>query len=538
MTELDEPVASQLSEVANKADISVRQVDLAAVVAEGSRRTRNRRKRRQIAATLVVVASVALVVTVPHVWLRQRAQPTPTTSATHHPTKHTGGVSVAQLISGRWSTMPAAPIAPRGGAVVVWTGRELIIWGGSSGAHGSQLHADGAAYDPSTNTWRKLPPSPLGALSDASGVWTGKEMVVFGGYDDESLGAFRVTNDAAAYDPSTNTWRMLPAAPLSPRADAIAFWTGTSVMVLGGRPAVTTSALQSYGDGAAFDPSTEMWQHIAAPIPPHGHPLAWQTAAEAGDQVLAFSVWSKTRSLGSGRFSESGGVDLFAFDPTTNSWQLIPPRSNAVPAPEEALWTGHVLFVRGGYVCPGCLLRIEPEVTDLYDPSLNSWTLISPDPLASSGDLSSVWTGEALFSFNPETEVGTTRPGASSLYDPSTGRWSLLPTAPLGCNAGWPLEWTGRQILIYCPQFGSKGTSPAGLIYTPAKSARVRLPNLLRMTKAAAKRVLSELGLRCHIVVQHHAPAIPPPAGSVIAEQPAAGSVVALGTAVTIVIQG
>ena len=172
------------------------------------------------------------------------------------------------------------------------------MWGGSAGSHGAQLHGDGAAYDPSTNSWRMLPPAPLPPTADASAIWTGSEMVVFGGYDDESLGAFQVTNAAAAYDPSTNRWRTLPPAPLSPRAGAIALWTGKNVIVLGGQPAITTSSLQSFGDGAAYSPTTDTWQHIAAPIPPHGHQLDWQTAAQAGDKVLAFSLWSESRPIG------------------------------------------------------------------------------------------------------------------------------------------------------------------------------------------------------------------------------------------------
>ena len=49
--------------------------------------------------------------------------------------------TAAQLAAGHWSTLPAAPIPPRDDASVVWTGSELLVWGGGD-------HDDGAAYDP------------------------------------------------------------------------------------------------------------------------------------------------------------------------------------------------------------------------------------------------------------------------------------------------------------------------------------------------------------------------------------------------------
>ena len=402
--------------------------------------------------------------------------------------------------------MPSAPIAPRGGAAVVWTGRELLVWGGSSGPTGP-LRGDGAAYNPATNRWRVLPAAPLPPTAWASAVWTGSEMVIFGGYTDESLGSFKLTNDAAAYDPTTNRWQVLPPAPLSPRADAIALWTGDEVIVLAGRPAVFFTPSQgsnqwngdwtygdppTYGDGAALDPSTGTWNHIAAPVPPRGHQLAFQTVVQTGDELLAFSLWSEFHSLGNGTEEGVYGRDLFAYDlrsgdwRTVGDWPDVPARPDSVTVPEEALSTAGGVIVRGApYECLFCNLVPPPEVTDLYDPARNSSARIAPDPLATD-NLISAWTGDALFSFDPSSQSGATRPGAASLYDPSTGRWSLLPTAPLGCPmSGIPTRvvysysspiWTGHQILIYCPQFGKPPTAPSGLVYAPGRSGTARAP--------------------------------------------------------------
>ncbi len=56
----------------------------------------------------------------------------------------------------------------------------MIVWGGSSY---SRSRADGAAYNPATDSWRKLLPAPLRPRHYRSATWTGSEVIVFGGYD-------------------------------------------------------------------------------------------------------------------------------------------------------------------------------------------------------------------------------------------------------------------------------------------------------------------------------------------------------------------
>jgi hypothetical protein len=443
-----------------------------------ARRGRNwfsaRPERLKLSASLAVIVVVVIAIFLVPFPRLLRLGPGSGSTTTSKPIPNIAGgppeVSVAQLLSGRWSTMAPAPIVPRSDPAIVWTGHELLVWGGSAGSHGSRLYRDGAAYDPSTNRWRLLAPSPLPPTSGASAVWTGQEMLVFGGYDDESLGAFHVTNAAAAYDPSSDTWRLLPPPPLSPRAGAIALWTGKRMIVLGGQPAVTTVVFEGYGDGAAYDPSTDTWSHIVAPVAPRGHKLAWQTAAKVGDELLGFSLWSETRSLGPGSFQLSGGADLFAYDLSTGHWRLIAARSNSMPAPRQALWTGRFLVVRGQPInCGACSHPAEPAVTDIYSPSHNTWTPIPADPLAMT-DPGALWTGEALLSFDAGSQFGSIQPGATSLYDPSRRRWRMLTSPPSGCGSDATPIWTNRQVLIYCPPVGSGTTTAAGFVYTPARS--------------------------------------------------------------------
>jgi hypothetical protein len=67
---------------------------------------------------------------------------------------------------------------------MVWTGTEMIVWGGitfDGGLNGDAL-GDGARYDPSTDTWRTM--STIGsptARFRAGAVWTGIELLIWGG---------------------------------------------------------------------------------------------------------------------------------------------------------------------------------------------------------------------------------------------------------------------------------------------------------------------------------------------------------------------
>lgn len=61
----------------------------------------------------------------------------------------------------------------------VWSGEELVIWGGFDGTAGTN---DGCRYNPKSKQWTPLPDDcPLAGRSRAMGGWTGESMIVWGG---------------------------------------------------------------------------------------------------------------------------------------------------------------------------------------------------------------------------------------------------------------------------------------------------------------------------------------------------------------------
>ena len=132
-------------------------------------------------------------------------------------------VSDTWLATSSGADMPAGRIFHTG----IWTGSEMIVWGGSSET--SSGMNSGGRYDPATSTWRPTSTAtnfPFGA-SAHSAVWTGSEMIVWGG----SLG-----NRGGRYDPVSDSW--LPTSTgtnvPAPRTDHTAVWTGAEMLVWGG----------------------------------------------------------------------------------------------------------------------------------------------------------------------------------------------------------------------------------------------------------------------------------------------------------------
>jgi hypothetical protein len=118
--------------------------------------------------------------------------------------------------------------APEGQFVdtVVWTGSEMIMWGG-----GRPPYNTGGRYNPSTDTWTATPiiNAPAGR-GGHSLVWTGSEMIVWGG--NGGAGEF---NTGGRYNPMTNAWTATSTlnAPFG-QSHHSAVWTGSEMIVWGG----------------------------------------------------------------------------------------------------------------------------------------------------------------------------------------------------------------------------------------------------------------------------------------------------------------
>jgi hypothetical protein len=126
----------------------------------------------------------------------------------------------------------------------VWTGDDMIVFGGFDG---TVEVADGSAWDGAA--WTPLPANPeLAARYRHTATWLADAavMVVFGGSTAANLGA----DDGSVYDP-TSGWTKAVVTAIEGRFEHTAVSTGTRVIVWGGLNAAST-ALAS---GGIYDPA-------------------------------------------------------------------------------------------------------------------------------------------------------------------------------------------------------------------------------------------------------------------------------------------
>lgn len=122
---------------------------------------------------------------------------------------------------------------------VVWTGDRLIVWGGESG---NIVLNSGSILNPgnSSDPWK--PMSLIGAPAgrrEAVGVFTGAEMIVWGGHDNQG----NALNSGGRYNIVTDSWTALPTANApSYESGAQAIWTGLEMVIFAPKPIGGNSA--------------------------------------------------------------------------------------------------------------------------------------------------------------------------------------------------------------------------------------------------------------------------------------------------------
>jgi hypothetical protein len=150
-----------------------------------------------------------------------------------------------------WRKLPPMP-EPRSDATAVWDGTEaLFIAGTRAGANGPS--ADGVAFNPATGRWRRLPVMTY-SRSGFAAVWTGHQVLIWGGLTGPYANQ-EIPPHGVAYDPAANRWSALPMSPLRGRSLPTAVWTGRQMIVWGGF-IPTAQQDKPLTDGAAYHPAS------------------------------------------------------------------------------------------------------------------------------------------------------------------------------------------------------------------------------------------------------------------------------------------
>jgi N-acetylneuraminic acid mutarotase len=349
----------------------------------------------------------------------------------------------------RWKPTPTNS-TPRGrtGQTSVWTGSEMLIWGGDyfEGANDNYL-GDGGRYDPAANNWTSINTSGAPhARTGHSGVWTGTEMLIWGGYFLAVTYVFIPPypfpmpiktdvyfNDGARYDPVSDTWTAITTNG-APAARSLhgAVWTGIEMIIWGGK--------NSFNDGGRYNPVNDSWTRLAttaAPSARTGHSSVW-----TGSEMIVWGGYSASSPF----YLNDGG----RYNPASNTWTLV--TTTSAPSGRQfhsTVWTGSQMLLWGGndsgrYLNDG----------GRYDPAVDIWTGIATNgaPAGRSGQ-TAAWTGSEMIVWGGYNGPGSFNVGGlndGGRYDPASNSWSAMSTnnAPTG-RYNHTAIWTGSDMLIW-----------------------------------------------------------------------------------------
>lgn len=314
--------------------------------------------------------------------------------------------------AGRWTRAAPPPVSARYGPLLAWTGAEVLVLGGHTGpacppnADCARLQdevADGAAYDPAGDRWRRVRDAPVTVDRFTPHVVVGGRLVV------------GTARDWWSYDAGNDAWTRLPPPPVEtpgPEAtDGQRVYThvGRRVQVLdldGGswselppdrlEPSLRDGGLSatdaglvltgvSYDEPAPDEPTltqADVWDGTS-----------WRRLPRTG-MIGPLYHWTGRRLVG----AEIGGADggqvngwdrwypfAGALDPRTGAWSELP----GVPGYDDLrddAWrvdaAAGPLVARAGFV---------------YDDDRGTWTPLGrPASSQLVDDVTGVWAGEKM----------------------------------------------------------------------------------------------------------------------------------------------
>jgi N-acetylneuraminic acid mutarotase len=373
-------------------------------------------------------------------------------------------------------TAPTTEVDGRYWHSAVWTGTEMIVYGGyGTYVSSNYLRNNGGAYRPSADTWRSIA-TPTTAVFPSpnrwqhTAVWTGARMIVWGGLNSSSASTSWTVNTGAAYDPAMDAWSSIATPTLSARYGHQAVWSTTTneMIVWGGQSSSCTSSYCN--DGAAYDPATNSWRPIPAP-PIAGrwrHTMIW-----TGTEVV---VWG---GQGSGSAFLRDGA---RFDPKTNVWTKFPDPVAGFDGRIEsaAVWTGTEVLVWGGH--NSSIVPYSRNDGARYLPS-GSWsTFTAPaEGVFAAGTSSRRFATQAWFgngklwlwsgATTTSSSISATAASGGAWYDPATDTWGTmdLTGAPTTNRARATVVWTGKEAILWGGASSTSGSTfyQDGAVYRP-----------------------------------------------------------------------
>ncbi len=264
---------------------------------------------------------------------------------------------------------------------IIWTGSEVLTFGSNpNGVRDEVCRFHGWAYNPAENSWRSIAPLPEGTerRNGPNSLWTGSEVIIWGG---NGCGQFPNNVGAIlAYNPQKDTWRVAGTNQdvFSSSYWDVLSWTGSEILLF--------DSINS--NGGVYNPENDTYREISTSGAPKGEGkgdsrIVWTwTGSElivlnakkhnGARYVLKTDMWAQISIVGAPEMFEeqravwtgnemivwgrrcsdcykTGGQEGGIYNPVTDSWRRT--RRKGAPQPRHeftAIWSGSEMIVWGG----------------------------------------------------------------------------------------------------------------------------------------------------------------------------------------------
>lgn len=314
----------------------------------------------------------------------------------------------------------------RDGHTAVWTGDRLVVWGGFPSEQTLASNNDrGYQLDPTVMEWTQLPKSGLTPRVGHTMIWTGREIIVFGGFDADGtplsdggiLHAGRLEPDGSISagtfgDFTAGVWSRFGAElatfPFQARALHAAAWTGQYLVITGGINASNTLLKEA----SAYDVANDQWMRLTYD---RFEPRACHQMVFDSENVVILG------GLGASDIAD-GAVPNVTTRCTTDP---ITDRK------DPFAWS----------------LKLNRQ-TDFPDTAAYFWTILPDAPRHLATDFAASWTGTKIGIAAAIPELETVAP---MLYEPGAGFEVLeLPTdSQLAPRTDISVAWLRNQLMVW-----------------------------------------------------------------------------------------
>lgn len=314
-------------------------------------------------------------------------------------------MAAAPASAQKWET--AAPV-PQGAEEVygIASGGKMYVFGGL--APGWKPMGMVMEYDPATNQWTRKRDMPAYQHHVSLAELNGR-IYMFGGYrlPEKGNATWIPVNNTWEYDPKSDTWRELAAAP-TVRGSANAVAVDGKIHVIGGAalpPGIKDDWIHpsrniSIGTHEVFDPAKNAWDKRADMPTPRNH-------AAAG--VIGNRIYVVGGRAGSVFIPNALNLDIVEeYNPATDQWVLRAPMPTARSAGAWGVYEGRI-YVAGGEIRHRDIWGTYTTV-EAFDPKSNSWARLPPMPLPRHG-LAGDFIGNRFHLISGSVQSGTNVPG-------------------------------------------------------------------------------------------------------------------------------